>query len=113
VTTWHSQAACPQRPDLPWTEPIEATAEQLAAMLDLCDHCPVLTDCRNDMQATDANIGVRAGIVWTTPPSGELRHARQSNVRLQCRACGDAFVRTLRQANVHNCPQCRADRKAA
>lgn len=62
LARWVDQAACADRPDLPWI----TDAEQIAradqdAMQAVCARCPVLTRCRDAADRLHASAGYWAG----------------------------------------------------
>lgn len=89
---WKEQAPCDWR-TLPWMDPFNATRGQLAEMLHICDTCPVLTECEQDLERTRDRVGVRAGVVW----SYAEYPSRAKPVPVLTCDCGDLFVRRSNQ----------------
>jgi hypothetical protein len=59
--TWMYEANCYGKPELFYS----AAPRDILAALNLCYKCPVLTECRNDMELLPVKpAGVRAGVRW-------------------------------------------------
>lgn len=68
---WSTQAACAERPDLPWDTNAAGTmaskqTRPIRAALNVCAACPVRTDCLTDARRTETYAydvhGIRGGL---------------------------------------------------
>jgi len=74
VNDWMTDAACVDRPELPWLADHPAPAEKRAMAL-MCGVCPVRPDCADYVTAADVTAGFWAGRNRTrSQVGGDLRH---------------------------------------
>lgn len=80
-TGWMAQAACRDRPELPWTHDVDALPRVkgvAARMRAVCNGCPVRAECADFAVTTEATGGFWAGR-WRSLAQVTTRRARTSD----------------------------------